>query len=158
VRVVQGSLPLHGTLLEESVVTDYASDLVIQDALKPGNQLPRVLAGELPEAAMRLQKGLLDDIGGVHAHSESPIELSLGYAVQDRPLCLEQSAQRFSIAPPGLLQQHIGLHHRRTPIERTRLQVFLGRGFKKPHAIAHDAEERNRRPSPSMLNKGGPQK
>ena len=118
VGIVHGSVPPHVTLLEESVVPDRAGNLVIQDALKPGGQLPRVLAGELIEAAMSFQKSLLDDVGGVHTHGDPPIELSFSQAVQIRPLRLQQVPQRFSIALPGLLQQRIreiGFLHRRTP-------------------------------------------
>jgi hypothetical protein len=62
VGIIQGSLSLHVAFLEESVIADCAGDLVIQDTLKPGCELPRVLAGELSDTPMSLQKSQLDDI------------------------------------------------------------------------------------------------
>lgn len=107
VGVVQRSVPLHVAFLKQSVVANRARDFVIQDALEPGGQLPSILAGELLETAMCFQKRLLDDIGGIQADGDSPMELSFGQAMQGRSLRLQQLAQCFSIAQPGLFEQCI---------------------------------------------------
>jgi hypothetical protein len=79
---------------------------------------------------MRFQEGLLDDVGSVHAHLNPLTEPTFGQAVQGRPLGLQQSAQRFPVAPAGLLQQLVCANsvvlHRRTPKERARKQPPLG--------------------------------
>src|SRR5205085_11690355 len=56
--VVERAVPAHVALLEAGVVADGAGDFVAQDALEPGDQLPGAPAGELLEAAVRLQERL----------------------------------------------------------------------------------------------------
>ena len=72
------------------MVTDRAGDLVVQDALQPGDEFPQIASGELREAATGFEKGLLDNVGRGGAGRNASNELTFGQTVQVRSLHLEQ--------------------------------------------------------------------